>query len=152
METGQRIQAKARCDDEEVMVTASHLSKVTNRAACIIATHLALLGLANAQTATPKIITDDKTFHAYALYYPRPEYPSNLRRQGFAGAGVFLLRIRSDGTVQSAERLKSTGHVELDDVAKGAFLKWRFRPGPIEAKVPIQFKVPRGTPGWPFAR
>jgi TonB family protein len=151
METYERIQGQTRCDDE-VMITTSHLRKLMNRVACIMATHLTLLGLANAQTASPKIIADDKTFHAYALYCPRPEYPINLSRQRIAGSGVFLLHIAPNGTVQSAETLQSTGHVELDDVAKSACLKWRFRPGPTEAKVPIQFKVLRGTPGWPFAR
>ena len=152
METHERIQTETRRNAEEVMMTTFHLSKLTHRAACIIATHLTLLGLANAQTAGPKVIADDKTFHAYALYCPKPEYPINLRSERIGGSGVFLLHIAPNGTVQSAETLKSTGHAELDDVAKSACLKWRFRPGPTEAKAPIQFKVPRGTPGWPFAR
>jgi TonB family protein len=149
METRQRIQTEARYNDEEVMDTAFVRMTATKVVAAIV---LLFIISATAQTTrAPFVIDNDKDFHRYALYCPRPDYPMNLRGR-IGGSGKFLLHIRPDGTVQSVQTLSSTGHAELDDVAKSAFLKWRFRPGPTEAKVPIQFKVPRGTPGWPFAR
>jgi len=103
-------------------------------------------------TRAPFVINNNKDFHRYELYCPKPEYPINLRERRIAGSGTFLLHLRRDGTVESVETLISTGHAELDDIAKRAFIKWRFRSGPTEARVPITFKSPRGTSGWPFAR
>jgi TonB family protein len=120
----------------------------------VIAAICLLFGAAaTAQTArAPFRIDNNKDFHRYALYCPKPEYPINLRERRIGGSGVFLLHIRANGTVQSVETVDTTGHAELDELAKNAFITWRFRPGPTEAKVPIQFRVPRGATGWPFAR
>jgi TonB family protein len=119
----------------------------------IVAAAVTVAPLAIAQTARPPLVIDnDRDFHRYVLYRPKPEYPSDLRRRGIRGSGKFLLHLRRDGTVESVETLTSTGNAELDDISKNAFITWRFRPGPNAVKVPITFKVPRGTPGWPFAR
>ena len=122
------------------------------RYAIVVVVCFAFVASGYAQTTrAPFVIDNDKDFHRYALYCPKPEYPTNLRGR-VGGSGKFLLQIRPDGTVQSVETLSGTGNAELDDVARNAFIKWRFRSGPIAVKVPIQFKAPRGTPGWPFAR
>jgi TonB family protein len=106
---------------------------------------------AKAQTTrAPIVIDNDKDFHRYALYVPKPDYPPNLRGR-VRGSGKFSLHLRPDGTVQSVQTLSSTGNFELDETAKSAFVKWRFKAGPTEVRVPIQFKSPH-TAGWPFAR
>ena len=109
---------------------------------------------ATAQTTrAPFVINNNKDFHRFALYCPKPEYPINLSERRIAGSGTFLLHLRRDGTVESVETLSSTGYHELDAVAKDSFIKWRFRPGPTAAKVPITFKPPNGGKAeWPFAR
>ena len=114
----------------------------------------AFIASADAQTPTPAVIVRDaKDLPAYAINFPKPEYPYELRSRRVGGTGVFLLHICSDGTVQSVETFKSTGHVELDNSATSAFLKWRFRPGPTKAKIPITFTPPHvGREIWPFAR
>ena len=100
---------------------------------------------ATAQTTrAPFVINNNKDFHRYALYCPKREYPINLRERRIAGSGTFLLHLRRDGTVESVETLSCTGYHELDAVAKDSFIKWRFRPGPTAAKVPITFKPPNG--------
>jgi len=115
---------------------------------------LLFIATATAQTTRePVVIKDPKDFHRYPLYCPKPEYPINLRERRIGGSGTFLLHLRRDGTVESVEPLISTGHAELDNIAKNAFIKWRFRSGPAEAKVPITFKPPNGGRAeWPFAR
>ena len=149
MESWKRIQTKERRDDEEVNMISFHRFVLT---AVFMATWLLFITSALAQTGhAPFVIDNPKDFHRYALYCPRPEYPPNLRDRRLAGSGKFLLQIRPNGTVQSLETLSSTGHGELDDVAKTSFIKWRFRPGPTAAKIPITFKVPPGTYGWPFS-
>lgn len=149
METRHRIQTKTRRDAEEVMQLP--LVRLTKALAVIC---LLFTASATAQTKrAPLVIKDAKDFHHYALYCPKPDYPINLRERRVGGSGTFMLHFRQDGTVEYVETLMSTGHAELDDIAKSAFIKWRFRPGPTEAKVPITFKPPNGGRAeWPFAR
>ena len=106
---------------------------------------LLFIATATAQiTRASVVIKDPKDFHRYALYCPKPEYPINLRERRVGGSGTFLLHLRRDGTVESVETLTSTRHAELDNIAKSAFIKWRFRSGGAEAKVPITSKPPNG--------
>jgi len=106
---------------------------------------LLFIATATAQiTRASVVIKDPKDFHRYALYCPKPEYPINLRERRVGGSGTFLLHLRRDGTVESVETLTSTRHAELDNIAKSAFIKWRFRSGAAEAKVPITSKPPNG--------
>jgi len=38
------------------------------------------------------------------IYAPRPEYPYDARRRNLQGSGMFILRIRPDGTVSRVDR------------------------------------------------
>ena len=124
------------------------------RYATVAAACFAFIASGHAQTPTPAIVVRAaKDLSAYAISFPKPEYSYELRSRRVGGTGVFLLHIRPDGTVQSVETFKSTGHVELDNSATSAFRKWRFRPGPTKAKIPITFTPPHvGRAIWPFAR
>ena len=74
------------------------------------------------------------------LYAPRPEYPLAARKRHWTGAGVFACNIRSNGTVASADVLRSTGHQVLDQAAITALRQWRFQPGDMKlVKVPLSF-------------
>jgi TonB family protein len=75
-----------------------------------------------------------------AIHAPRPEYPLKLR--SLEGRGVFMMNVRPDGTVESVDIMKSTGHSELDQLGVAAFLKWRFRPGNVtKVKIPLEFRM-----------
>jgi TonB family protein len=113
------------------------------RKATLSALCFAFIAPAGAQTPTPIIdIKGAKGVAAYAVYEPKPIYPYMLRSRHVEGAGAFLVHIRSNGSVQSVETLISTGHPELDDCARAAFLKWRFRPGrPTKVPIPITFSM-----------
>jgi protein TonB len=76
-----------------------------------------------------------------ALYAPKPVYPLYARQHRWQGDGVFLLRIRPDGTVSSVEVLKSTGYRMLDESAVAAYRQWRFRPGMDHLRIPLTFKM-----------
>jgi TonB family protein len=144
METRQRVQTETRRDAEEVNAISSvqPVPTKTIAAICLLFT-----------TRAPLVIKEPKDFHRYVLYCPKPEYPINLRERRIGGSGTFTLHVRQDGTVESVKTLISTRHAELDDIAKSAFIKWRFRSGPTEARVPITFKPPNGGRAeWPFAR
>jgi TonB family protein len=77
-----------------------------------------------------------------ALYAKRPEYPLAARQKHLTGSGEFALHIRSNGTVERVEVLKSIGHTILDEAAIAAFREWRFRPHSISlVRVPIRYVV-----------
>ena len=83
---------------------------------------------------------DAKSTKATALYAPPPQLPEVAMIRRYAGSGLFLSRVRPDGTVSRVEVLRSTGHRELDDCVIAAFSKWRFRPGTMsEVRTPVNF-------------
>jgi TonB family protein len=65
----------------------------------------------------------------HVIYAPKPEYPFEARSLHLTGDGILVVNVRDDGTVESVDVAKSTGHSELDQSGIAAFLKWRFRPG-----------------------
>ena len=76
----------------------------------------------------------------HALYAPPPQLSPEVRARHLSGKGLFVLHIRSDGTVSDVQALQSTGHEELDAASIAAFSKWRFYPGQLKAvKIPITY-------------
>ena len=76
------------------------------------------------------------------IYAPRPEYPYDARRRNLQGSGMFILRVRPDGTVARVDVEDSTGAPLLDQTAIAAYSKWRFKPGRVRAvRVPIHFTM-----------
>jgi TonB family protein len=76
------------------------------------------------------------------IYAPRPEYPYDARRRNLQGSGMFILRVRPDGTVARVDVEDSTGAPLLDQTAIAAYSKWRFKPGRVKAvRVPVHFTM-----------
>ena len=76
---------------------------------------------------------------------PRPDYPLASRRLHHTGSGLYLLRVGSNGTVETVEVLKSTGHPDLDRAAIEAYSRWRFKPGLVKkVKIPMTFSMTFG--------
>ena len=79
------------------------------------------------------------------LYCPKPEYPEWARARHLEGSGVFLLRLRPNGSVKSVEVAESTGHAVLDRSCVLTFREWRFQPGFAKSipqvKIPIRFTM-----------
>jgi TonB family protein len=74
------------------------------------------------------------------LHAPSP--PASLGVVGYTNLriGVFLLKVRTDGTVSQIEVLQSTGAAIADSEVKNTFRKWRFRPGSLsEVRVPAYY-------------
>lgn len=58
--------------------------------------------------------------------------------------GVFLMSVRSDGTVENVEILQTVGHKAADADMVKALRKWRFRPNSVkEVRVPSQYGFSR---------
>ncbi len=83
---------------------------------------------------------------AYVIHMEHPTYPFELRQFHIDGTGLFLLHVRPDGSVQSVETVQSTGNSNLDESAKAAFLRWRFRPGrSMNVKMAATFSLKHGV-------
>ena len=65
----------------------------------------------------------------YLTNAPLPQYPPEVRRQRWAGSGIFVVRFAEDGHATKAVVLRTTGHTVTDDECLRAFSKWRCRPG-----------------------
>jgi TonB family protein len=78
-----------------------------------------------------------------------PAYPAELIRRGIEGTVVLYAVIRKDGTVGDVRILRGL-QVRLDDNARTALMRWKFRPATkngqaidLEAVVQIPYKVGR---------
>jgi TonB family protein len=78
-----------------------------------------------------------------------PAYPADLMRDGYEGVVVLYAVIHSDGTVGDVKVLRGL-QTRLDENAKLALSRWKFRPGTkngqaveLEAVVQIPFKAAR---------
>ncbi|MFN0242370.1 MAG: energy transducer TonB [Planctomycetota bacterium] len=75
---------------------------------------------------------------------PRPDYPPLSVRLGEEGHALCALTIRSDGVVERVDVIASSGHPRLDEAAKKALMRWRFRapvPGAGADGLRIQHRV-----------
>lgn len=80
------------------------------------------------------------------IFAPHPDYPVDARRWRQTGYGVFLLRMRPDGTVSDVVAIKPIGVPILDQECLSKFRRWRAFPGVFkEVKVPIAFRFARGA-------
>jgi TonB family protein len=77
-----------------------------------------------------------------------PAYPSNLVHDQIEGVVVLHAIIRSDGSVSDVRVLEGF-YDQLDENARSALEKWRFRPGTkngvpvdVEAVIRVPFRVP----------
>lgn len=58
----------------------------------------------------------------------QPKYPSSARNQGIEGVVAVKMLVGSDGRVEDATVVGSSGNGELDAAAINAVYKWRFSP------------------------
>jgi TonB family protein len=65
-------------------------------------------------------------------------FPPEAVRQNLQGSGFFLMRLRSDGVVESVTTKRSTGHAVLDDHIIRVLKAYRFKAG---TKQPIEWLV-----------
>lgn len=80
-----------------------------------------------------------------------PAYPTDLMRDGYEGVVVLYAVIHSDGTVGDVKVLRGL-QTRLDENAKLALSRWKFRPGTkngqavdLEAVVQIPFRASRNS-------
>ena len=74
----------------------------------------------------------------------KPEYPSDLKREGITGIVSVSFVIDEKGNVTSADIKKST-HAGFEAAAKDSIMKWKFSPAkkggsPVKVRVTIPVK------------
>lgn len=83
--------------------------------------------------------------HKFTTFAPLPGYPIAAQARHLEGNGIFLLHVRSDGSVSRVDIVQSTGHRELDDVCISVYEMWRFRTDfaakTHNVKIPVTFKI-----------
>ena len=91
---------------------------------------------------TPQLLEANNKFTTFA---PLPGYPPGAEARHLEGNGMFLLHLRSDGSVSRVDIVQSTGHRELDEVCISVYGLWRFRTDfaakTHEVKIPVTFKL-----------
>lgn len=75
-----------------------------------------------------------------------PVYPQALRDAGIGGRVVVRGVIGTDGRVESAEVVHSSGNSTLDNNALSAFYKWRFSPAKNDAGQKVRCYFVQGFP------
>lgn len=65
----------------------------------------------------------------------RAAYPAEARQHTMPGTLTLGLLVRPDGTVRETRLVRSSGHAELDSVARNAMAACRFLDGPVKPTV-----------------
>lgn len=80
------------------------------------------------------------------MFQVLPTYPESALSEGVEGRVLLSLFVRSDGKVEKAKIVETSGHSELDNAALQAGKGWIFEPArrgaqPIESwfKIPVKF-------------
>jgi TonB family protein len=90
--------------------------------------------------APPPVGPHGEPARKLAIYAPRPNIPAEARARHLTGAGVCVVYVRPDGTVERAKMLQSTGQPLLDKASIEAFSRWRFVPGSVtKVNIPIRY-------------
>lgn len=88
-------------------------------------------------------LTDEELVR-YAATSPSAGYPEEARKKKLTGDGLYELQINKNGATTAVTIVKSSGSAVLDQAAKSAFLKWRFKPGIFSrVRVPVSWSVNR---------
>jgi TonB family protein len=88
-------------------------------------------------------LTDEELMR-YALSSPGPGYPEEAQQSKIAGSGLYELRINKTGKVTEVAIAKSSGSRVLDQAARAAFMKWRFKPAIfVRIRMPVTWSARR---------
>ena len=84
----------------------------------------------------------DEEMLRYAISSPPVPFPEEAQKVKMTGSGLYELRINKAGATTGVAIVKSSGSAVLDQAARNAFLKWRFKPGVFSrVRVPVSWTV-----------
>jgi periplasmic protein TonB len=77
-----------------------------------------------------------------------PTYPLTARRKGIEGAVLLRVRFDASGRPEDISVMTSSGSAMLDDAARDAVMRWRFRGGVAGSlELPITFRLVAAAAG-----
>lgn len=86
----------------------------------------------------------DEELTRYATASPGAGYPEAAQKANLSGSGLYELQINKAGKATAVTIVKSSKSAVLDQAARSAFLKWRFKPGIFKSvRVPVSWSVKR---------
>ena len=86
----------------------------------------------------------DEELMRYAVASPSAGYPEAAQKAKLTGSGLYELQINKAGATTGVAVVKSSGSPVLDQAARSAFLKWRFKPGVFSrVRVPVSWSANR---------
>ena len=86
----------------------------------------------------------DEELMRYAIASPGPPFPEEAQKAKTAGNGLYEPGINKAGATTEVVIVKSSGSAVLDNAAKNAFKKWRFKPAIFSrVRVPVSWSVNR---------
>jgi TonB family protein len=86
----------------------------------------------------------DEELMRYAIASPSAGYPEAAQKARMTGSGLYELQINKAGATTGVAVVKSSESAVLDQAARSAFLKWRFKPGVFSrVRVPVSWSVNR---------
>jgi periplasmic protein TonB len=98
--------------------------------------------------SAPPVKTSVYISAEYAATNVKPAYPAMSKRYGEQGTVVLRVLVNADGTAGQVEIRTSSGYPLLDESARTAVQRWRFRPATSDGKpvadwflIPIPFKL-----------
>ncbi len=87
---------------------------------------------------------------AVTEFAPQPVYPQRAVDLRYEGTVTLLALVKADGRVEACEVETSSGFALLDEAARAALKRWKFKPRmvdgsarPFTARVPFQFFIPK---------
>ncbi|MFL6588730.1 MAG: energy transducer TonB [Chthoniobacterales bacterium] len=86
----------------------------------------------------------DEELLRYAITSPPAGYPPEAQQRNLSGSGLYELQIDKSGKTAAVRVIRSAGQPVLDQAAKSAFIKWRFKPGVFSRIIiPVGWSVNR---------
>jgi TonB family protein len=105
-------------------------------------------GIQNSLAKANNSAQSDPIFNAAYLDNPSPIYPQSAKRKGIQGKVLVNAEVKTDGTANKVEILRSSGSEDLDKAALDAVKEWQFIPArrggnSVQASVtiPVEFKI-----------
>ena len=84
----------------------------------------------------------DEELTRYAVASPSAGYPEAAQKAKMTGSGLYELQVNKAGATTAVAIVKSSGKAVLDQAARSAFLKWRFKPGIFSrVRIPVTWSI-----------
>ncbi len=86
----------------------------------------------------------DEELLRYALASPPAGYPAEAQQKKLSGSGLYELQIDKSGKTTAVNVVRSAGQAVLDQAARSALIKWRFKPAIFRSvRIPVSWSVNR---------